>query len=415
MNYFSYIIFLLSLSGLSLVMLALLHLLDRVGAASRQKMILHKIGLAMLGCAPFIFILLRMQSWHTLAIILPHQMSQLTSAHTQSITFFELQSHGLFYVITLYGIGLFVMLCRIFLSYLSAIKQLLASLPVVIQGQSVFLNPYIQCPLNFGFIRGKIYFPMDAEMRWSPRAIQMSLAHEKIHLEQNDALWKLLSLVVQALLFFAPWSYSLHRKLELEIEILCDEKARLETGADSQEYGNLLLAMTCGQSNNLIYTNMADSNLKRRLLAMKSNTHIGRPFLTSILSAALLLAGSTAIAMTSGMTEKKSSFKITSKIFIDGKLLSSPLIVVYAQQPASITLSNDDATQSLRVGLVVKDVEMTGIKDAIGISYDIQYKNGKESMHTQPQIVVAPHKEGVVTISSGAGHAYEMHVLAERE
>ena len=283
MQYFPYLLVLVSLSSLSLIILAILRILDFAYVSSRQKIIILKISLTMIASAPFIFILLNLFSWHTVKITFSTKFINHLSISTAPVTFTESQSHWSFYIFTAYAIGFLVMLSQILSSYLIARKQLAGSTLSVIQEQTVYLNKHIQSPLSFGFPKTKIYFPWNTEKKWAPREIQMSLAHENIHLEQHDSLWKLLSLLIRALLFFVPWSYSLHRRFELEIEIFCDEKTCIITKANAEEYGGLLIAMTCVQPKNLIVTNITDSTLKRRLLAMKSRT-IQRPLLTSMAS-----------------------------------------------------------------------------------------------------------------------------------
>ncbi|MBX3710263.1 MAG: M56 family metallopeptidase [Gammaproteobacteria bacterium] len=305
------------------------------------------------------------------------------------------------------------MLFRILLGYFSAKKQLRSCNQVVIQGQPVFINKYIQSPLSFGLPKSKIYFPLDAETKWTSREIQMILAHENFHVERNDSLWKLLSLIVQAILFFAPWMYYLHRRFELEMEVVCDLKTCKKTGADIQEYGNFLLAMTCAQPQNLIFTNMTDSTLKRRLLAMKSKT-VNSRLLVFILSLVILLGGSTAIGMTSGIKEKN-FFIIKTKIIVDGKLVSSPEILAKENQKASITLTNNtdnSGTQGLRMQLMAQGAVRN---DAIEINYDIEYKNGKEEIRTNPQIIVVPNQEAEINLSSDSKHSYKMLVVAKRQ
>lgn len=399
---------------LSLLIVISLRLLDYANVVTRQKLILLKIGLIILTLAPIIFYLLRLFSWQNIQIMLPGQFINQLSIPTTFVTLTESQFNGSFYILMMYGVGFFIMLTRILFSYLHARKQLSTSISVIIQGQSVFLNKHIQSPLSFGLLTAKMYFPLEAEQTWTPREIEMCLAHEKIHVAQNDSFWKLLSLIVQALLFFVPWSYSLHRRVELEMEIVCDEKTCIETEADFREYGGLLLAMSYAQPQNFIFTNMKDSTIKRRLLAMKStNTH--RPLLISILSATLLLAGSTAIAMTSGIADKKHIFKITSKLFIDGKLVSSPRIVAYENQKALIVITDKSGSQGLRMELVARNITRLGKNDAIEINYDIESKNGKEKMHSRPTIVVASDQENRINLSSNRGHSYEMVVVADRE
>jgi len=155
---------------------------------------------------------------------------------------------------------------------------------------------------------------------------------------------------------------------------------------------------------------------------MKSKS-IKRPFLMSVCCAALLLAGSAAIAVTSDIANKKTTFDILSKIYVDGGLISSPRIIAHANQMTSIFISDRMTTKdnqismsdkNLKMELVARDVAMSGENDDIKISYDIYYQNGKDKMHSKPEIIIAPNQEGTIRFSD-AGHTYEMHVLAKRQ
>lgn len=413
MNYLLCVFFLVLLSGISLITLIAVHILDFAKTLSQQKIILLKISLVVLSLVPLIFLLLRLFSSQVIEIKLPGEFNNAFSI-SKLVIVREHYINWPFYIILIYGIGFVMMLSRILFSYLNARKKLMGSFEAIVQGQSILFNKNIQTPLSFGFPKAKIYLPSDAEQKWTPREVQLSLAHEKIHVDQNDSLWKLLSHIVQALLFFLPWAYFLRRKFELEMEIFCDRTTCFKTGAGINEYGELLLAMSYAQPGNLIFTNMSDSTIKRRFLAMKSKT-IKRSLLISTLSSILVLSGATAIAMTSNITDtNKNTFKIKSKLFIDGKLVSSPVIVVLENQKAVIVITNDAATQGLRMELVARNVSQFGMNNTIGINYDIQYSNGAEKMHSKPQVVVAPHQEGRINFSD-SNHTCEIYVLAERE
>src|SRR5579872_3769127 len=285
MDIFQCIFFLISLSILGLIVLILLQILDFANVAAKQKIIFIKISLITIALSPLFFYLLNLSSLNGLVITIPtHFNNEETTQSLQKILP-DSQNSWSFYIIGVYGIGFCIMLCRILFSYFSAKKQLMASQQISIQGWPVFLSKNIKTPISFGLPKAKIYFPSDAESKWTSREIQISLEHERIHVEQNDSAWKLLSLIVQALLFFSPWIYYLHKRFELEIEILCDNKTCNKTKADIKEYGSLLLAMTCAQPKNFIFNNITDSTLKRRFLAMKEKKQSAR-FLVSILSGA---------------------------------------------------------------------------------------------------------------------------------
>ena len=84
---------------------------------------------------------------------------------------------------------------------------------------------------------------------------------------------------------------------------------------------------------------------------MKSKK-IKRPFLTSLCCAMLLSTGSATIAMTSGVLEKN-YFKITTKIIVDGKLVSTPQILAKENQEASIIINNN--AQKFKMKLLAKN------------------------------------------------------------
>jgi len=409
------IFFLISLSTVSLIVLILLRILDFCNVATKQKIIFIKLSLIMVFLSPLFFYLLNLSLLKGLVITIPTHINSEINSQAFQIIHYEHKISWLFYITSAYEIGLFIMLFRIVFSYFSVKKQLTESKKIHIQGTPVFLSKNIKTPISFGLPKAKIYFPLDAELKWTSREIQMSLAHEIIHVEQNDSFWKFLSLIVQALLFYTPWIYYLHKRLELEMEILCDKKTCHKTKADIQEYGNLLLAMTCIRQKNFIFNNLTDSTLKRRFLAMKEKNRNAR-FLVVIMTVFLFLISSATISLASGIIGKSSVFKITSKIIINGKVVSSPIILAKENQKALIVLTNTNNTgsQGLRIELTAMNKTTLGLSDAIIINYDIQYKEGREKLHSRPQVVVLPHHESKISLSSDSAHSYEMDIIAER-
>ncbi len=409
------IFFIISLSVISLVVLALLQILDFANIVPRQKIAFIKVSLMTLLLAPVIINLFNLTFLKELVIIIPPQLTDIKLTQILPMMPSENEMSYSFYIILVYGIGVCMMLCRIVCSYFGAKKQLQLSKKIFIQGLPVFLNSNIKTPISFGFPKAKIYFPSDSELKWTKREIQISLAHEKIHVEQNDSLWKLLSLIVQAFLFFSPWIYYLHKRFELEMEILCDLNTCKDTDADIQEYGNLLLAMTCKQSKNFIFNNITDSTLIRRFSAMKKKKRSAR-FFISVLSVAIFLIGSTAIGMASSIPEDNSVFKITSKIIIDGKIVAKPVIISKSNQKALIVLTNTNnaGSEGLRVELIARNNTKFQSKNTVQLDYDIQYKDGQETFYSKPQIIVLPNQEGKIKLSS-SGRSYELDVIVERE
>ena len=109
-----------------------------------------------------------------------------------------------------------------------------------------------------------------------------------------------------------------------------------------------------------------------------------------------------------------SEFNITSKVFIDGKLISSPHLIVRVNQPATVVILNDSGTEKLKLDVIANDAVAPGIQDAIKMNFDIHYVNGDNKFHSKPVFVVAPRQEGNIYLSQ-SGHSFEMYVQAVRE
>lgn len=308
MNYFTSIIFISLLSIINGFLSISLYTLDCTNAASNNKIILIKTGLVIQFLTILIFGIINIFKSNTFKIILTeneyiNQFANSYSYAEQSIQHINLP----FYMFMVYTIIVTILIIRILFSYLAAYKQLYPSTRSTLLGHTVFLNKNINSPLCFGIPKGKIYFPSHSEKNWSTREIELSLTHEKIHQAQNDPFWKLFSLILRSFLFFAPWSYILHRRFELEMEIFCDESTRHQTQADINEYSHLLLFMLNNQHHNHIHANLKNSNLKRRFIAMKSK-NITRPFLSTVLSFVILLTAGAVIASTNSIPHGKIFF-----------------------------------------------------------------------------------------------------------
>jgi hypothetical protein len=416
MSSLSNLLLLATLAGFSLFLLAVLNALDRIKIAPRQKMFVFRLGLGIFVLTPVLFVLFKIFSVNTLNISLPALPFNPKTAGSSWIPARAEAFSWAHWVFRGYLAGVGLALLKLAYDYASTWNWLRETSPGKVQNITVKLTEKIQSPLSFGLFRPEIYLPKDSESSWSPREIQMSLRHEQTHLENHDPQWKMISLTVRGFLFFAPWAYALHRKFELEMEICCDETTRAETGASLEEYGLLLLAMiTPGNSRSLLTTNMTNSNLQRRILAMKSRK-IQRPVLTSLVSLFLFLAGTTAIAASSGIGVKKNLFDMQATVFMDGRKISSPHIITRAGEAASITQTSDEGRDYLKIEMLANDVTTPEVPDAIGLSYDFTYKYaaGGIDAHEKFQVLLKPKKEGMISFVGKDGHNYEMRIIIER-
>jgi predicted transcriptional regulator len=336
-------------------------ILDLMKLHAAQKLTILKTGILFLMLAPLIFLALQAITFKSIEIRMPNLYIDPSVAAPQYLPPIQQKIYWPFYVSLFYGFGISVVILRFVQNYFITQKWLSDSTPAILQGQCVQLSSQISSPLSFGFFNPKIYFPKMAPEKWTVREIQIGL-----------------------------------------------------TQATVEEYGTLLLALTCQlEPRNLLVTNITDSTIKRRIVAMKSRK-IQRPLFTAALSACMLLVGTTAIATSSGITEKKSLFKISSVVIINGKEISRPRVIVLANEKAEITQKSDDGSE-FKMELVANDVSMPKLENGIGINFDIQYRFGNISGHNTPQIILGPNKEGSIAVAGDDGQIFEMRIKAERQ
>lgn len=407
----SFLLLLFAMATFSLLIWASLHLIDYFNVVSKQKLLLHKIGIILLICTPLFSFLLNQFQVETIKINVPTNIASSFPIHSSGHPHKEAIFDWVLVAVLVYLFGLFIMISRILFSYLTARKLLKNSVLSSIEEHSVFLSNNIKSPLSFGIINPKIYFPLNSEKNFTAREQQLCLSHELNHIKNNDPLWKLFSLIMRAFLFFTPWSYSLHRKFENEMEIYCDELTRVETKATIQEYGSLLLRMICNQPKNIIFTNINGSILKRRLIAMKVIS-IKRPIMISIISSVLLLTSSVVIATSINTKEKSSPLLISTKFFLNGNLIASPQVITVLGKPASLIMSNDDNSESLKIHVVANNEEKPKDEkiNPIRLIFNVRLKDHGRSLTNKLGFFLKPNQEEKVELGGSTGYSYEMRV-----
>ena len=131
-----------------------------------------------------------------------------------------------------------------------------------------------------------------------------------------------------------------------------------------------------------------------------------------IASAISLMMCSATLAMIKEQDSNAKTFDIKTEIYIDGSLVSSPMVIAHPNQKAVVTIA--DKQSSLKMQLIALGSESDSRNEEIKIKYDIHYVAGKEKIHTSPQMIVLPNQIGNVKLTSKDGHSFEMSVLAKR-
>lgn len=101
-------------------------------------------------------------------------------------------------------------------------------------------SPACVSPFAIGIINLKIVLPTRL-LILDDKNLEHILAHELVHLRDQDSVWKALELLARRILFFNPVAYVVAKKHLLAIEKAADEEAVLATGASARDYIETLI------------------------------------------------------------------------------------------------------------------------------------------------------------------------------
>lgn len=104
---------------------------------------------------------------------------------------------------------------------------------------TVLERPGPGMPMTWGVWRPRILLPAEAR-QWEPDRRCAVLTHELAHVQRFDCLTRMIGRVALALHWFNPWAWIAVRRMRVESERACDDRA-LVTGAPPADYADLLL------------------------------------------------------------------------------------------------------------------------------------------------------------------------------
>jgi hypothetical protein len=304
------------------------------------------------------------------------------------------------------------LLLRLAFSYFDTRRRLAGARKISAGGREVYACEGIVSPFSFGLFRPRIYLPPGFLERHTPEAARMALAHEENHIRSRDPAWKILSLAARAAVFFSPAAWWLHRRLDLEMEIECDRRTIESARVTANAYGHFLLdAIAPASPPNPMLTYMSETNIKRRITAMKTKRSSKK--IAVVLCGLLTALGSaTAIAASAGVARFSGQYMIKAQILVDGRLVSTPQIVTLSGEEATIEMKTLNPETELKLKVVAGDY--AELADAIELKMSLEYKNSDRKFSANPHMAVMPGEEGTVMLASDAKGSLEMKITAER-
>jgi hypothetical protein len=107
-------------------------------------------------------------------------------------------------------------------------------------------------------------------------------------------------------------------------------------------------------------------------------------------------------------------YQITAKLFVDGKLVSSPRISTLSGEQSEVTQSSDDNQNQIALGVTAFDYQFPDnrAQDGILMDIDFEYKAGAKTIKTSKQVIAEPGAETVFPL--GSDDSVQLKVQAVR-
>ncbi|TWU56600.1 Regulatory protein BlaR1 [Rubripirellula tenax] len=143
----------------------------------------------------------------------------------------------------------------------------------------LMVSDEVSGPVLVGFVNPRIVLSRHLVAHASDDEVRCVLAHELAHASRGDLVWNIVPAIAQAIFWFHPMAWWLHRQWRITGEMACDELAVRRMGRPVPEYARGLLSVAVlvasmrpmphqvGQ----VAAFRSSESLKRRLMAMKTN------------------------------------------------------------------------------------------------------------------------------------------------
>lgn len=164
---------------------------------------------------------------------------------------------ALAWCVWLAGVG--AMLLYFFLSTLRVRRSVREAVP---DSKNVYLCDRISTPFLFGIVHPRIYLPSDTPNE----ARDYILAHENVHLQRGDHIWKPLGFLLLSVYWFQPLMWVSYWLLCRDLEAVCDERViRGLTGDGRANYSQALLRCAARERVRVCPVAFGEGNVKGRV------------------------------------------------------------------------------------------------------------------------------------------------------
>ena len=131
-----------------------------------------------------------------------------------------------------------------------------------------------------------------------------------------------------------------------------------------------------------------------------------RPLLTSLACFTLLLLSGLSVAAIAGPLSLNDDITISSEVFFDGQLISSPVLKTKLNREARIEIGDKDRKRVFIISVMASvfskgQLELIFNVEAVGL------------FKAQPYIVLNPNQKGVISIKTDSGKILELRTVVD--
>lgn len=222
-------------------------------------------------------------------------------------------------------IGIIALAIFFTISYLHCLREFQTSLPVHNPYAAQWLKKHtlkrklllrqsdkISSPLTYGIFHPVILMPKNTDWE-NTKELEFILTHEYVHICRFDSVTKLILLAALCIHWFNPLVWVMYLLFNRDLELACDERVLHLLGSQlKSDYSLMLINMETRKSGLLPLCNhFGKSAIEERITAIMKTK---KSTIFSLMSACLIVIGTTAVFATSSQSTDHSSYKIEENV-----------------------------------------------------------------------------------------------------
>jgi len=249
--------------------------------------------------------------------------------------------------------------------------QISSSFPVVAVNKEGF------SPAVYGFLKPKIYFPLELKTSLSESQIELIIQHEEQHIKQGHLWLNLLWDMLVCVLWFNPLVYFSRQCFRHDQELYCDYLVLKNSDLhDRRNYGHALLStVSATHSVSLLCSWKMFNQLEERIMNIKSTFNSQKKLSIAFISILVVCATSMySLAMAGGSAKEEARIEADRIVVGVGKDANRSIKIVkddvtYIEENGELFIETDGerrpmpADERAEYARLVKVVEVEGATD----------------------------------------------------